>query len=132
MRNHIPGANSPLLHSGWRDAAGSATRRIGGFFAAVPGSLKNHLNGEELFRITVTAVSAGGGVFGLLSAFALHADTIFPAPADAALAALIIGTILDARRRLGHGAEPSPNRLGRHARRKPRADRRDPEGHSPS
>jgi hypothetical protein len=90
--------------------------------------LKDHLNGEELLRITVTAVSAGGGVFVLLKAVVLHAGPVFPAPADAALATLIVGTILDVRRRLGHGADPSPRLLGRQARPTIPTVRCDPEG----
>jgi cobalamin synthase len=76
------------------------------FFTAVPGSLRNHLNAEELYRISVTALSTGGGVFGLLQAVLLGVGNLFPAPTDAALAALVLTTILDSLRRLHHGDSP--------------------------
>lgn len=78
------------------------------FFAAVPGSLKDHLNPQELSRISVTAFSAGGGVFGVLQAVAADTATIFPAPADAALAAAVLTTVIEVRRRLAQGQEPTP------------------------
>jgi hypothetical protein len=65
--------------------------------------LRGHLNTEELTRITVAALAAGGGLFGLLQAVVLQIGTIFPAPGDAAFAAVVLTTILEAQRRLGHG-----------------------------
>jgi hypothetical protein len=78
-------------------------------FEAVPGSLKAHLNVEELARIAVTALAAGGGVFGVLQAVVQSAGTIFPAPADASLAVSVLTTILEVHRRLGHGRAAAPN-----------------------
>jgi hypothetical protein len=78
------------------------------FVSAVPGSLKNHLNVQELSRVTVTAISAGGGVFSVLQAVAAHLGAIFPSATDAAVAAVVLTTILEARRRLGHGGESTP------------------------
>lgn len=77
--------------------------RVRDFFAEVPGSLKAHLNTQELVRIAVAALSAGGGAFGVLQALLVHAGTIFPAPLDAALAAFVLTTILETLRRLDHG-----------------------------
>lgn len=77
------------------------------FFAAVPGSLRDHLNFEELARIAITALTAGGGVFGLLEAVLSQAPAVFPAPADAALAAALLTLILDVCRRLQHGDDPA-------------------------
>lgn len=73
------------------------------FFAAVPGAIKSHLNAEELVRIAVTALSAGGGVFGILEAVMRSVGLIFPAPSDAGLAAAILTMILESHRRLQHG-----------------------------
>jgi hypothetical protein len=75
------------------------------YIEEVPGSLKGHLNREELVRVSLTAVTAGGGLFGLLQAISLSAGTIFPAPTDAALAAAVLTAILEVLRRLGHGNE---------------------------
>ena len=78
------------------------------FFSAVPGTIKSHLNTEELLRIAVTALTAGGGVFGLLEAVMRSAGLIFPAPSDAALAAAVLTMILESHRRLQHGSDPIP------------------------
>lgn len=77
------------------------------FFAAVPDALKEHLNTEELGRISLAALAAGGGVFGVLQGVLFNTGTIFPAPADAALAAFLLTTILEVNRRLAQGAEPA-------------------------
>ena len=87
---------------------GQLVSSIQAFLSAVPGSLKNHLNAEELIRIATTALTAGGGVYGVLQAIILGAGTIFPAPGDAALAAALLTTILEVLRRLGHGTAPGP------------------------
>lgn len=73
------------------------------FWGTVPGSLKNHLNVEELGRITVTSLTAGGGLFGLIQALTLNAGAIFPASADAALATAVMTMILETYRRLRQG-----------------------------
>ncbi|MCA1685771.1 MAG: hypothetical protein LC745_07235 [Planctomycetia bacterium] len=78
------------------------------FWAAVPGSLKNHLNTEELARIMIASLTAGGGLFGLVQAMTLHVGAIFPASGDAALATVVLTMILEAHRRLGQGHEPAP------------------------
>jgi hypothetical protein len=83
------------------------------FWGEVPGALKNHLNTVELTRITITSLAAGGGVLGLLQALLASVGTIFPAPSDAALAAVILTLILDSLRRLDHGQEPAPAGLVR-------------------
>jgi hypothetical protein len=80
--------------------------KVRDFFAEVPGALKDHLNGSEVTRVVIAALSAGGGVFGVLQALATHAGVIFPAPPDAALATAVLTLILEAHRRLGQGAEP--------------------------
>jgi cobalamin synthase len=77
------------------------------FLGAVPGAVKNHLNTEELARITLTAVVAGGGIFGILEAVMMAAGSIFPAPTDAALAATILAVVLEVFRRLQHGDDPT-------------------------
>ncbi len=78
------------------------------FFAAVPGSIRSHLNAEEFSRISVTAFSAGGGVFGVLQAVMTNSGSIFPAPADAALAVALLTAVIEIRRRLGQGQAPPP------------------------
>jgi hypothetical protein len=81
---------------------------IRGFFGPAPGALKDHLNGVELSRITITALTTGGGTLALLQAILVNVGTIFPAPADAALAAVFVALIIDALRRLGHGPATVP------------------------
>jgi hypothetical protein len=78
------------------------------FLGAAPGALKNHLNTDELTRITLTALTTGGGTLGLLQLLLVSVGTIFPAPTDAALAALTLTVLLESLRRLGHGQEPVP------------------------
>jgi hypothetical protein len=75
------------------------------FLGAAPGALKNHLNTVELTRITLTSLTAAAGTLGLLQAILASIGGIFPAPTDAALAALILTLILESLRRLGHGRE---------------------------
>jgi hypothetical protein len=91
------------------------------FWGTVPGSLRNHLNIEELGRITITSLTAGGGLFGLVQALTLTAGLIFPATADAALATAVMTMILETYRRLGQGQEPvpsAPNGRGRASERR--------------
>jgi hypothetical protein len=76
------------------------------FFGPAPGALQDHLNSVELSRITITALATGGGILALLEAILLNVGTIFPAPADAAVAAVFVALIIEAFRRLGHGLEP--------------------------
>ncbi len=80
-------------------------RSVRDLFRAVPNSLKYHLNQEELIRIAIASLGAGGGLFGLLHAIVLNLGSIFPAPGDAGLAAVMLTTILDVLRRLGHGTD---------------------------
>ena len=86
---------------------------LAGFFSAVPGSLKDHLNQDELIRIAVASVSAGGGIFGVLEMILHSAGILFPAPADAALATAILTMILETRRRLSQGTELAPRSRSR-------------------
>src|SRR4051794_28890756 len=91
------------------------------FAGTAPNSLKNHLNREELARVTITSLGAGGGLFGLLQAIVLGAGVIFPAPTDAALAAAVLTVILEVIRRLRHGAHQEPFPVpGPHPRRRKR------------
>jgi hypothetical protein len=78
------------------------------FWAAAPGSIKHHLNTEELARITITSLTAGGGLFGLIEALTLNVGSIFPASGDAALATVLLTMLLEAHRRLGQGQELAP------------------------
>jgi hypothetical protein len=80
-------------------------RSVRDFFRAAPNTLKDHLNQEELIRIAIASLGAGGGLFGLLHAIVLNIGSIFPAPGDAALAAVILTAILEVLRRLGHGTD---------------------------
>lgn len=73
------------------------------YLGEVPNSLKGHLNKEELVRVAVTSLTAGGGICGLLEAIVLSVGLIFPAPTDAALAGAILAGILEVLRRLEHG-----------------------------
>ena len=66
------------------------------FFGPAPGALKDHLNGVELSRITITALTTGGGTLALLQAILMNVGTIFPAPTDAALAAVFVTLIIEA------------------------------------
>ena len=95
--------------SRWRDRFRKFGRQTIGFFGQVPGSVMNHLNIEELARITVASLCAGAGMYGVIHSVVLSADSIFPAPCDAALAATLLTMILEASRRLGHGADSEGN-----------------------
>lgn len=90
--------------------------RLKSFLSAAPGALKNHLNIDELCRVVVAAVSAGGGVFAIFQAVLSQCGAIFPAPIDAAFAALVMTLILEATRRLDHGSDlqPAPRTIRRH------------------
>ena len=95
----------------------SILERLGRFFAAVPGSLKNHLNRVELIRISISSLTAGGGIFGFLELTFQSVGILFPSPADAALAGAVFTLILEARRRLSQGTEVSVRTASRtHAR----------------
>ena len=73
------------------------------FAKEAPRSLKGHLNLDELTRVAVASFIAGGGAFGFLDSVVRNIGVIFPAPADAALAVMLITLILDVARRLQHG-----------------------------
>src|SRR5947209_5624660 len=87
------------------------------FFGPAPGALKDHLNGVELARITIMALTAGGGTLALLQAILMNIGKIFPAPTDAAVAAVFVTLIIEALRRLGHGPAAVP--VGANGRRTP-------------
>lgn len=87
--------------------------RLRRFFAEVPGSIQGHLNSEELVRVVVTGLSAGGGALGFLELIRADAGVLFPAPNDAALATAVLTVILEVRRRLTHGADVSKARPSR-------------------
>jgi hypothetical protein len=76
------------------------------FLEAVPGSIKHHLNIEELARVSIASLAAGGGFFGILQAVVTSASTVFLSPGDAALAVGILTLIIEVHRRLGHGVAP--------------------------
>ncbi len=81
--------------------------KVSGFFSAVPGSLKGHLNTTELLRIAITALTAGGGILGILQMVLQNVGMIFPAPSDAALAGAVLTILIESLRRLNHGGSPS-------------------------
>ncbi|GAC1475461.1 MAG: hypothetical protein NVSMB9_28060 [Isosphaeraceae bacterium] len=80
--------------------------RVKRFFRVVPGAIKNHLNVEELRRISLTSLLAGGGIFGVLQAVLQNTSSIVPAPQDAALAGAMLTVLLEVYRRLGQGEDP--------------------------
>lgn len=83
------------------------------FFAAAPGAIKAHLNVDEIFRVAVAALLAGGGAYGVLFAELSHLPQIVT-PADAAAASAVMTAIVEVSRRLGHGADlptlPAPSK----------------------
>lgn len=81
-------------------------QKIRDYLDVVPGAIKNHLNTEELLRVTVTSMTAGAGLFGLIEAVSLSLGAIFPCASDAALAASLLTFILGVRKRLNQGEEP--------------------------
>lgn len=99
-----PGESSPSIF-------GKLLAGLGRFFATAPGAIQKHLNVEELTRIVIASVTAGGGLFAILQAVMLHTGTIFPSPPDAALAAAVLTTIVEVHRRLGHGEAPPTGTL---------------------
>lgn len=83
---------------------------IGKFLGPAVGSIKGHLNIEELLKTLVTAVLAGGGILGVLTALIPVIGVIVPNAADAALATGVLTVIVDVVRRLQHGtAPPTPS-----------------------
>jgi hypothetical protein len=99
--------NRPLDKTRSRLNLGASVRD---FFGPAPDALKGHLNGVELSRITIMALTTGGGTLALLQAILMNIGTIFPAPSDAAVAAVFVMLIIEALRRLGHGPETVPVR----------------------
>lgn len=77
--------------------------RLKKYFAEVPGSIRGFLNVNELVRVLMTSIVSGGGVLAVLQALAASAGTIFPAAQDAALAALLLTSLLEVTRRLQQG-----------------------------
>ena len=76
---------------------------LSSFFAAAPGAIQAHLNVDEIFRIAVTALLAGGGVYGVLFAEVTHLPQIVK-PADVSAATAVLAALSEIYRRLGHGA----------------------------
>ncbi len=105
-----------------RDALRILQAGICRFWGTVPGALKNHLNTEELARITIASLTAGGGLFGLVEALSMNVGSIFPASGDAALATVVLTMILEGHRRLHQGQDP------RHLPQPPRPNRYQPRG----
>jgi hypothetical protein len=84
---------------------------IQGFLGQAEQSLQGHLNVSELLRVVVTALLTGAGTLGVLSAIQAAAGTVFPQPADAALAVSVLTAIADVVRRLGQGKTLPPGAL---------------------
>ncbi len=76
-----------------------------GLYAAT-GSLRGYLNLHELLRVVSAAVTAGGGVLGILSAVAADASGIFAGP-YVAIASAVIAAIVQVVRFL-HQGDPIP------------------------
>lgn len=79
------------------------------FFADVRGSKPGILVPEELFRSIVTSLGSGtiiGIVVLVLQAVLDHVVSIFPDPAIASLASIVLTLILDLLRRQNHGDKP--------------------------
>src|SRR4051812_8180585 len=73
------------------------------FFAAAPGAVRDHLNVDEMFRVAVAALLAGGGAHGGPVAQTAHLPQIVP-PADASAATAVLAAFVEIYRRLNHGA----------------------------
>ena len=79
------------------------------FFADVKGSKQGILIPEELFRSILTSLGSGtiiGAVVLILQAVLDHVVSIFPDPAIASLASIVLTLILDLLRRQTHGDKP--------------------------
>lgn len=84
------------------------SRAIGRFIGQAPDSIKAHINVDEAVRIAITALLAGGGVYGVIFAELAHLPQLVT-PADAAFATAVVTLISETIRRFGHGvALPAP------------------------
>lgn len=88
------------------------------FFAAAEGSIKGVLIPEELARAILTSLGSGtivGLAIIMLQAILSHVASIFPNPAVASLASMILILVLDLLRRQNQGSDhaltvtPAPN-----------------------
>ena len=80
------------------------------FFAVVNGSRQGVLVPEELFRSILTSLGSGtitGIVAVILQAMLDHVVSIFPDPAIASLASIVLTLILDLLRRRNQGDKPA-------------------------
>ena len=85
---------------------------IRAWFAPVIGSIKGHINHEELIRAIATGLASGGGITAFLFSAHTSVDAIFPDPADQSLIKALLGVAIgllslygEVRRRMGHGKE---------------------------
>ena len=81
------------------------------FFADVEGSTQGFLNPEELYRSILTSLGSGtlvGVLVMLVQAILTNTAIIFPNPAVASLATVILTLVLDLLRRQNHGTLVSP------------------------
>lgn len=79
-------------------------RHVAAFFGEVPGAVSGHLNVNELFRVVLVAVFAGGGTFEILNAVWGDLSTILVDSRDAALASAAIAFAVEACRRFSQGS----------------------------
>jgi hypothetical protein len=77
-------------------------RQVLAFFGEVPSSIRDHLNVDEIVRITVAALLAGGGIGGVMAELVTNLPALI-SPTDLGLATASIAAILEIARRLGHG-----------------------------
>lgn len=86
-----------------RAKAALLTRAVASFLGEVPGAIRNHVNVQELARVAVAALLAGGGAWGVAAAVATHLPQIVT-PDDLVLATAAVTALSELRRRLGQGA----------------------------
>jgi hypothetical protein len=81
--------------------------RVVGFFGAVQGSVRGVINGEELVRAIISAVSAGfsvPSVLALVPVLIKDVPLVVPSPAVSGLLVAIITLIADLYRRKAAGS----------------------------
>jgi hypothetical protein len=81
------------------------------FFTVAESSIQGYLSPEELYRSVLTAFGSGttiGVLILVLQSILTDVSTIFPSPAVASLATIILTMVLDLLRRQSQGNVPTP------------------------
>jgi hypothetical protein len=81
------------------------------FFAASESSIQGYLSVEDLYRSILTSLGSGtmvGVLILVLQGVLTNVDLVFPNPAVASMATVVLTMILDLLRRQSQGVTPTP------------------------